>query len=64
VGDIAWLSIEGESGSFLVIIDSDKTWDDEEKQWKYRVRLSDGMLYENGKLVGEHDLVRAQGWGG
>ena len=60
VGENAWLSIDGEGGSFKITIDSEGTWNDEDGEWKYRVRLTNGELYENGKLVGENDLNQGQ----
>lgn len=60
VGENAWLSIDGKRGSFKIIIDSEGTWNDEDGEWKYQVRLTNGELYENGKLVGENDLNRKQ----
>jgi hypothetical protein len=60
VGENAWLSIDGEEGSFKITIDSEGTWNDEEGQWKYQVRLTNGEIYENGKWVGENDLNQKQ----
>jgi hypothetical protein len=50
--------IDGEDGSFKIYIASDGAWFDDEKQWKYQVRQTDGKLYERGKLVAEEDLNR------
>ena len=60
MGEDAWLSVEGQDGSFLVSIDSVGKWDYEEKEWKYKVRQTDGKLYENGKLVRESDFNRGK----
>jgi hypothetical protein len=52
--------VDGEDGSFKIYIASDGEWhdDENEKQWKYKVKQTDGKLYEGGKLVGEEDLNR------
>jgi hypothetical protein len=47
-----------EDGSFKIYIASEGAWLDDEKQWKYQVRQTDGKLYEGGKLVAEEDLNR------
>jgi hypothetical protein len=52
------MTVDGEDGSFKIEIASDGEWLDNEKQWKYLVRQTDGKLYEAGKLVGEEDLNR------
>jgi hypothetical protein len=50
------MNVDGEYGSFKIYIASDGKWLDDEQQWKYQVRQTDGKLYEDGKLVGEEDL--------
>jgi hypothetical protein len=60
IGNNAWLTIDGQKGSFKIIIDSEGTWNDEDGEWKYQVMLTNGELYENGKWVGENDLNRKQ----
>ncbi|CAG8952923.1 hypothetical protein HYFRA_00007637 [Hymenoscyphus fraxineus] len=57
-GDNAWLKVKFESGRYKVTIDSDGEWKNVE--WRYRVRDSNGDLYDNGDLVSEDDLYSSE----
>ncbi|KAG4442411.1 hypothetical protein IFR05_002113 [Cadophora sp. M221] len=59
-GDVVWLTIDGEDGSFRVDIVTDGKWSETDQVWQYQVRQTDGELYNSGALVGESDLHRGK----
>ncbi|KAH9219761.1 hypothetical protein DL95DRAFT_443176 [Leptodontidium sp. 2 PMI_412] len=59
-GDVVWLTIDGEDGSFRVDIVTDGKWSKTDQVWQYQVRQTDGELYNSGALVGESDLHRGK----
>ncbi|KAH8590422.1 hypothetical protein B0O99DRAFT_745310 [Bisporella sp. PMI_857] len=59
-GEQAWLTINGHSGSYKVVIASDGVWDVTTEQWYFTVRQTDGKLYGEGTPVSEMELDRSK----
>ncbi|KAF4624048.1 hypothetical protein G7Y89_g14125 [Cudoniella acicularis] len=49
--EVAWMTVDGEDGSFKIYIASDGEWVGDENQWKYQVRQTDGKLYKDGNVM-------------